>query len=247
MLLFVFSARDIKVRYTQTFLGFFWIILSPLITVGVFTFVFGLMIKVPTDGLPYLMFYLVAIVPWYAFISTLNLTMGSIEGNAGLITKIYFPRLLLGGSYALSSALDYIVGYGVILIFAAGFGLLHIQLLIIMPFLFIIQTLFALGLGLLLAPLSTRYRDIKFFVPLAIQLYYFANPILYSISAAPHWVRPWYELNPMSTVITSYRSALMGHWPSWENIVFGVISAIVIFIIGVQIFRKNDQSLVDSL
>src|SRR3990167_11546700 len=95
MLLFVFSSRDIKVRYTQTFLGFFWIILSPLITVGVFTFVFGLMIKVPTDGLPYLMFYLVSIIPWYAFISTFNLTMGSVEGNAGLITKIYFPRLLL--------------------------------------------------------------------------------------------------------------------------------------------------------
>ena len=117
LLLWVFTARDIKVRYAQTFLGLIWIFLSPLFTVGVFTFVFGVMVKIPSDGLPYLLFYLVAIVPWYAFVAMLNQTMGSVEGNAGLVSKIYFPRLILGCSYALSSGLDYLVGFGMSIMF----------------------------------------------------------------------------------------------------------------------------------
>lgn len=247
ILLWVFSLRDIKVRYTQTYLGLGWILLQPLITVGVFTFVFGYMIKIPTDGLPYLMFYLVAIVPWYAFLATLNLTIGSIEGNAGLVSKIYFPRVLLGGSYALSASLDYIVGFGLVLFCAALYGLLTIQLIVVFPFLLLIQALFALGLGLWLAPLSTRYRDIKLIVPLVMQLYYFANPILYPISASPAVIRPWYDLNPMSMMISTYRMALRGEWPHWDNVLFGIVAAIIIFICGFQFFRKKEQSLVDAI
>lgn len=247
LLLWVFTARDIKVRYSQTILGFGWILISPLITVGVFTFVFGFMIKIPSDGLPYILFYLVAIIPWYAFMAMLNLTMGSVEGNAGLVSKIYFPRLLLGGSYTLSSGVDYLVGFGIIVFCAALYHRLDYHLFILFPLLFLIQALFAMGLGLLLAPLSTKYRDIKLFIPLALQLYYFANPILYPTSSAPSWLRYWYEFNPMSMVISGYRDALRGTWPNYEQFCLGLIATTIIFVAGFTFFRKNEQSIVDAL
>ena len=247
MLLWVFTARDIKVRYSQTVLGFMWILISPLITVGVFTFVFGFMIKIPSDGLPYLLFYLVAIIPWYAFMAMINLTMGSVEGNAGLVSKIYFPRLLLGGTYTLSAGVDYLVGFILIVFFALIYGKLNYQIFVLFPCLFLIQAMYAMGLGLFLAPFSTKYRDIKLFVPLALQLYYFANPIMYPVSAAPHWLRYWYEFNPMSMVINTYRGALRGEWPSLEQFLFGFIAALVVFILGFNTFRKNEQTIVDSI
>lgn len=247
ILLWVFTARDIKVRYAQTVLGFGWIILSPIITVGVFTFVFGVMIKIPSDGLPYLLFYLVAIIPWYAFMGMINLTMGSVEGNAGLVSKIYFPRLLLGGSYTLSSAVDYLVGFGLVVICAIVYGRLNYHLFILFPILLLIQAMFAMGLGLLLAPLSARYRDVRLFVPLALQLYYFSNPIMYPASASPSWLRFWYDFNPMSMVICAYRDTLKGQWPDLHQFSFGVVAAVIIFILGFSFFRKHEQSLVDAL
>lgn len=247
MLLWVFTARDIKVRYSQTVLGFGWLILSPLITVGVFTFVFGFMIKIPTDGLPYLLFYLVAIIPWYAFMAMINLSMSAVEGNAGLINKIYFPRLLLSGTYTLSAAIDYLVGFGLIIICAILYGRLNYHLFVLFPLLLFIQCMFAMGLGLFLAPFSTRYRDVKLFIPLALQLYYFANPVLYPISASPSWLRLWYEFNPMSMIICGYRDALNGKWPNPEQFVFGFSAAILIFALGFMFFRKNEQSIVDAL
>lgn len=247
LLLWVFTVRDIKVRYSQTFFGFLWIFLSPLFTVGVFTFVFGVMVKIPSDGLPYLLFYLVAIVPWYAFVAMLNQTMGSVESNAGLVSKIYFPRLILACSYSLSSGLDYFVGFWMIVICATLYGKLHIQVFVLFPFLFFIQSLFAMGLGMLLSPWSAKYRDIRLFIPLAIQLYYFSNPILYSSSAAPHWLKWWYKFNPMSMIISAYREALKGHWPHLSQVSFGVFAAIVIFILGFTVFRSKEQTMVDSI
>jgi lipopolysaccharide transport system permease protein len=247
ILLWVFTARDIKVRYSQTILGFFWILISPLITVGVFTFVFGFMIKIPSDGLPYILFYLVAIIPWYAFMAMINMSMGSVEGNAGLVTKIYFPRLVLAGTYTLSAGVDYLVGFGLIVSCAFFYHFLHYKLIILFPLLFLIQAMFAMGLGLFLAPFSTRYRDIKLFVPLALQLYYFANPIVYPVSATPPWLRFWYEFNPMSMVICAYRDALKGQWPNPEQFIFGLLVASCVFLIGFNTFRKYEQSIVDAI
>jgi len=247
MLLWVFVLRDIKVRYAQTVFGFLWIFITPLITVGVFTFVFGFMIKIPSDGLPYLLFYLVAIIPWYCFMAMINMTMVSVDGNAPLVSKIYFPRMLLGASYTLSAGLDYIVGIFIILIFAFIYNKLNYHLLVLFPFLFLIQAMFAMGLGLILAPINTRYRDVRLIVPLALQFYYFANPILYPISSTPPWLRLWFEFNPISMVICAYRDALKGVWPNPEQFIFGFSVALIIFLFGFNSFRKHEQSIVDSL
>ena len=246
-LIWAFSARDLKVKYFQTIFGPLWVVMTPLITVGVMTFVFGLMIKVPSDGLPYLMFYLVAIVPWYAFIAVLNLTMGSLEGHSGLISKIYFPRLVIGASYALSGTVDFLVGYVMAVIFAMHFSLLTVEFILVMPLLLFIQMAWALGLGLLLAPYSARYRDVKHLIPLIIQLYYFANPIMYPISLAPTWALWIYKINPLAVVINTYRSALNGHQTDWMLVFLALLFSISILVVGALAFLRKGNDTVDTL
>lgn len=246
-LIVAFSARDLKVKYFQTVFGPLWVLLTPLITVGVMTFVFGLMVRIPSDDLPYLLFYLVAIVPWYSFIAVLNQTISSLESHAGLINKIYFPRLIIGLSYGVNGAVDFLVGYGVMVIFALYFSLLNFKFFFLMPLLLYIQTSWALGIGLFLSPLNARYRDIKHIVPLLIQLYYFANPIVYPSSVAPPWAQWIYIVNPFAVVINTYRATLNGHaingWALWGA---SIVSTMV-FLLGAWLFMCKEKEMVDVL
>ncbi len=246
-LVWAFSARDLKVRYFQTIFGPLWVLFTPLITVGVMTFIFGLMIKVPSDDLPYLMFYLVAIVPWYSFISVLSLTISSLESNSGLINKIYFPRLVIGASYALNGSVDFLVGYAVILAFAAYFSLLSFTFILLMPLLLFIQMAWALGIGLLLAPYNSRYRDVKHIIPLFIQFYYFANPIMYPVSVAPKWALWLFNINPFAIVIATYRSLLNGHSVNWLLLSYAFLSATLFLAWGAFVFMRKGQDLVDVI
>lgn len=246
-LIWAFSARDLKVKYFQTIFGPLWVVMTPLITVGVMTFVFGLMIKVPSDDLPYLMFYLVAIVPWYAFIAVLNQTISSLEAHSGLISKIYFPRLVIGASYALNGTVDFLVGYVVAVIFAMYFSLLTVEFILVMPLLLFIQMAWALGLGLLLAPYNARYRDVKHIIPLVIQLYYFANPIMYPVSVAPSWALWLFKVNPFAIVITTYRSLLNGHGPDWILVIYALLVSIAFLAAGAYLFMRKGQDMVDVL
>jgi lipopolysaccharide transport system permease protein len=246
-LIWAFSARDLKVKYFQTIFGPLWVVMTPLITVGVMTFVFGLMIKIPSDDLPYLMFYLVAIVPWYAFIAVLNQTVSSLEAHSGLISKIYFPRLVIGASYVLNGTVDFLVGYCVAVGFAIYFSLLSFEFILIMPLLLFIQMAWALGLGLMLAPYNARYRDVKHIVPLVIQLYYFASPIMYPVSVAPVWAQWIYMVNPFAVVINTYRTALNGHPTDWLSVMFALVFASGVLAFGAFVFLRKEQSMVDVL
>jgi len=248
LLLLVFCKRDLKGRYTQTVLGLGWVLLTPLITVGVFMIVFGLMVKVPTDGLPTIMFYLVAVIPWYAFMNVLNPSVQMIEGNAGLISKVYFPRILIGGSYAVGAAFDFLIAYTLLITpFAIAYGVWTIQLLLVMPVLLLSTLMIGLGVGLVLAPINAKYRDVKHFVPLALQLFYYSTPAIYPVSAVPPWAKPWYEVNPLSLVITSYREAMLGHWPSASHLTTLCVMAIVCLAVGVYVFQRQDGRIVDTL
>lgn len=248
LLLLVFCKRDLKGRYTQTVLGLGWVLLTPLITVGVFMIVFGLMVKVPTDGLPTIMFYLVAVIPWYAFMNVLNPSVQMIEGNAGLISKVYFPRILIGGSYAVGAAFDFLIAYTLLITpFAIAYGVWTIQLLLVMPVLLLSTLMIGLGVGLVLAPINAKYRDVKHFVPLALQLFYYSTPAIYPVSAVPPWAKPWYKVNPLSLVITSYREAMLGHWPSASHLTTLCVMAIVCLAVGVYVFQRQDGRIVDTL
>lgn len=246
-LVWAFSSRDLKVKYFQTIFGPLWVLMTPLITVGVMTFVFGMMVKIPSDGLPYLLFYLVAIVPWYAFISVFSQATSSLEAQAGLISKIYFPRLVIGASYALNGTVDFLVGYGVSLIFAAYYSLLSWEFVLLMPLLLFIQMAWALGLGLLLAPYNARYRDVKHMIPLLIQLYYFANPIMYPVTVVPEWARWIFQINPFAVVITAYRTALNGHGVDGLSIGLAVLIATLVLFAGSAVFVHKGKDTVDAL
>lgn len=246
-LIWAFSARDLKVKYFQTIFGPLWVLMTPLITVGVMTFVFGLLIKVPSDNLPYLMFYLVAIVPWFAFVAVLSQTISSLEAQSGLISKIYFPRLVIAASYALNGAVDFLVGYAVAVVFALYFSLPILGFLVTMPLLLFIQMAWALGLGLLLAPYNARYRDVKHIIPLVIQLYYFANPIMYPVSVAPNWALWLFKVNPFAIVITTYRSLLNGQGPDWLQLLYALLMSIAVLAAGALLFMRKGQDMVDVL
>jgi lipopolysaccharide transport system permease protein len=246
-LIWAFTARDLRVKYFQTIFGPLWVVMTPLITVGVMTFVFGLMIKIPSDDLPYLMFYLVAIVPWYAFIAVLNQTVSSLEAHSSLISKIYFPRLVIGASYVLNGTVDFFVGYCVAVLFAIYFSLFSFEFILIMPLLLFIQMAWALGLGLMLAPYNVRYRDVKHIVPLIIQLYYFACPIMYPVSVAPVWAQWIYTVNPFAVVINTYRTALNGHPTDWLSVLFALVFACAVLAFGAFVFLRKEQSMVDVL
>lgn len=246
-LVWAFSLRDLKVKYFQTLLGPLWVVMTPLITVGVMTFVFGLMVKVPSDGLPYLLFYLVAIVPWYAFVATFNQTMSSLEAHAGLISKIYFPRLVIGLAYALNSVVDFLIGFLVAVVVAASFSRLSAGFLLIMPVLLLIQVAWALGLGFWLAPLNAKYRDVKHLVPLLLQLYYFASPILYPASVAPWWIQGLYTLNPLAVVVTGYRSQLNDEGTAWLPLLYALVVSVAVLIRGAIAFMRAERQMVDVL
>lgn len=248
LLLFVFAKRDLKGRYSQTILGLGWVILTPLITVGVFVIVFGVMVKVPTDGIPTLMFYLVAVIPWYSFMNVLNPTVQMIEGNAGLITKVYFPRVIIAGAYAFGAAVDFLIAYALLITPAAIlYGVWTIKLLVLMPFLLICTLAIGMGVGLILAPINARYRDVKHFVPLALQLFYYSTPAIYPVSAVPIWAKPWYNINPLSLVITSYRHALLDQWPPARAMFTLLGTAVVLLSLGVYLFQRQDRKVVDTL
>lgn len=248
LLLWVFTKRDLKGRYTQTILGLGWVIITPLITVGVFVIVFGIMVKVPTDGIPTLMFYLVAVIPWYSFMNVLNPTVQMIEGNAGLIAKVYFPRLIIGGSYMMGAAVDFTIAFIFLIVpFAIYYGVLTLELLLITPILLLCTLMIGVGVGLILAPINAKYRDVKHFVPLALQLFYYSTPAIYPVSAVPPWAKPWYHINPLSLVINGYRNAMMGKFPTPQAMWTLVGMAIVLLAFGAAFFQFHDRRVVDTL
>lgn len=246
-LIWSFSARDIKVKYFQTIFGPLWVAFTPLITVGVMTFVFGLFIKVPSDGLPYIVFYLVAIVPWYAFVALLNQTISSLEAHSALINKIYFPRIVIPASYALNTSIDFFVGMAISTIFILYFSLPLLNFIIFIPILLFIQIAWALGLGLLLAPYNARFRDVKHVIPLFIQLYYFANPIMYPVSVAPTWATWLFKINPFAIIIATYRSVLNGQGPDWLLLGYAFVFSILVLVSGIYLFLRKSQDLADIL
>ena len=246
-LIWAFTVRDLKVKYTQTKVGPVWAVMTPLMTVGVMTFVFGVMVKIPSDNLPYMLFFLLAIVPWNTFNTVLSRTVSSLEAQAALISKVYFPRLAIAASFALNGTVDFLVGYAVTIVFALYFGVFTFTFVLMTPLLLAIQMAWALGLGLLLAPFNGRYRDVKHAIPLLIQLYYFATPVVYPVSLAPRWARWLYEFNPLAAVIDSYRAMLGGRAIPWSSLGFAATASVAVLVLGALVFLHKERDMVDVL
>lgn len=245
-LLLFFVWRDIKVRYKQTAIGGVWAILQPFAAMILFTVFFGNVLELSTEGLPGPVFYYSSLLPWTYFSIAVVNASNSVVGNQNLIHKTYFPRLLLPMSAALPGLLDFLVAFSflvvLMLIYGVGFGL---QMLAVPLFMFL-ALLVVLALGIWLAILNARFRDVKFVVPFMVQLLFFASPIVYSAKEIPdRWL--WlYSLNPFVGIIEGFRWSVTGNGdPPQTSILISVCMVVVVLVLGLFYFRREEATLAD--
>jgi len=240
--------RDIKVRYAMAVVGLGWAILVPLFTMVVFSVFFGMLAKVPSDGLPYPIFSYAALVPWTFFANGLTQTSNSLVGSSHLITKVYFPRLAIPVAAVLSGLLDFILAFMLLLLMMAFYGLSPSINIVWLPLLLLLALVTALGTGLWLAALNVEYRDVRHMLPFVTQLWFCATPVVYSSSLLQDQWRALYGLNPMVGVIEGFRWALLRtDSPPVLTILISTMSAAALLISGAFHFRRMERTFADTL
>lgn len=238
--------RDLKVRYKQTTLGVLWVVLQPLLTATIFTIVFGLFARMPSEGVPYALFVYAGLLPWQLFAFALTESTHSVVLHEKLIKKIYFPRLFLPLTPIVGSIVDFsaaaVVAIGFLVIYRIKPGL---ELLAI-PCLIVAAVCCAFSVSVWLAALNVKYRDVRYAVPFLVQAWFFATPIVYASSLIPNHLRPWWALNPMASLVEGFRWALLGTPPpSMVAIAVSVGVVVVLGLSGLAYFRRVESTLAD--
>jgi lipopolysaccharide transport system permease protein len=252
-LLWLLAVRDVKVRYKQTALGVAWAVLQPLFTMIVFSVFFGRLAKVPSDGLPYPIFSLVGLVPWQLFAYALSQSSNSLVSEQKLITKVYFPRLIVPLASVMSGLADFAVAFFLVVLAIIGYGLAGHPLslgwpMLLLPLLVVQTVISALAVGLWLAALNVEYRDVRYTLPFITQLWLFATPIAYPSSLVPAAWRPLYGLNPMTGVVDGFRWALAGGpQPDLRMVAVSLATAVILLIAGVRYFQKQERRFADTI
>jgi len=237
--------RDIKGKYAQSVFGIGWAIIQPVITMIVFTIVFGTLADIGSDGVPYAIFSFVALVPWTFFEGSVTSSTGSLNT---MITKIYFPRLVLPIASILSRGVDFLVSFAVLLVLLVWFQILPTFWIVMLPFLVLILMLTAVGFGLWLSALSVQFRDIRHGLSFGVKLLMYASPVVYPASYIPEQYRLLYALNPMAGVIEGFRSAILATNPMpWDLMIVGAASATVIALSGVLYFKRRERFFADVI
>jgi len=245
-LLYFLTWRDIKVRYKQTVLGAAWAIIQPFFTMVVFSLFFGQLAKVPSDGIPYPIFSYAALVPWTFFANGLNQSSNSLVGSANLIAKVYFPRLVMPLSAVISSVVDFVLAFAVLLGMMAFYGLWPTSAVIWLPLLLLLALVTALGVGLWLSAMNVQFRDVRYAVPFLIQFWMFATPIAYPSSLLSQPWRTIYALNPMVGVVEGFRWALLGIQTSpGPVIIVSALAALATLVSGAFYFRRMEKTFAD--
>jgi lipopolysaccharide transport system permease protein len=247
-LLYFFVWRDVKIRYKQTAIGVLWVVLQPVLNMLVFTLFFGRLAKLPSDGLPYPVFYFAALVPWTYFSYALAMATNVVVDNQRLITKVYFPRLILPISATLSGLVDFAIGFVVLALFTFVYGIRPTLAALWLPVLLLLAVFTALGVGLWLSALNALYRDVRYVIPFVIQFWMFASPVAYPSSLVPARWRWLYGLNPMAGVIDGFRWAITGRGQS-PGLLLLVSSAVValVFLGGLFFFNRMEGTVADRV
>ena len=245
-LLYFFVWRDIKVRYKQTVIGAAWAILQPVLTMLVFSLFFGKLARIPSQGLPYPIFYYCALLPWMYFSTAIQGATNIVVDQQRVITKIYFPRVVLPIASVLSGLLDFAISFGVFLVMMTYYRILPTAAVIWLPAFLVLAVLTALGVGLWLSALNALYRDIRYVVPFLVQFWMFASPVAYPSSLVPAKWRWLYGLNPMAGVIEGFRWALTGHGQP-PGILLAASSAAVVLVVfsGLVYYRAVEGTMAD--
>jgi lipopolysaccharide transport system permease protein len=246
-LLYVLTMRDIKVRYKQTVLGFAWAIIQPFMMMVVFSVFFGRLAQMPSDGFPYPIFVYAALLPWTFFANSISNSANSLVGSANLVSKVYFPRLIIPLSSVGSGLVDFAIAGGILLLLMVYYGVGWTSNLFMVPILVIAAAFTALGVGTFLAALNVAYRDFRYVVPFLVQFWMFATPVVYPASLVPReWQWALY-LNPMAGVIEGFRSAFLGRPFDVPGILLSLAIAGILFAAGTAYFGKVERRFADII
>ncbi|HUN87865.1 MAG TPA: ABC transporter permease [Terriglobales bacterium] len=246
-LLYFLTWRDIKIRYKQTALGAIWALIQPLFPMLIFTLFFGRLAKMPSDGIPYSVFAYAALLPWTYFASAVGNSSTSVIGSSNLITRVYFPRMIIPAAGVLAALVDFAIAFALL----GGLMLWYripvtMSALMLLPLIALV-TLLSLGFGLLLAGLTVKYRDLRHALPFLIQLWMFATPVIYPASLVPVKWRWVLSLNPLTGVIEGFRSALFTRSFEWNSLVFSVAFTFAMLVFAAYIFRRQERVFADLI
>jgi lipopolysaccharide transport system permease protein len=244
-LIYSFTLRDIKLRYKQTGLGIVWAILQPLLTMVIFTIFFGGLAKIPSEGVPYPLFVLAALLPWTLFASGLTRSTTSMVTDANIMTKVYFPRLIMPLASIISPLVDFAVSLVILFVMMVYYGFVPTANIVFLPLFLLLALATSLGIGLWLSALNVKYRDFQYTVPFLIQIWMFASPVVYASSLVPVSLRVWYGLNPMTGVIEGFRWALLGSGAPSAMVLVSVGMVILFLISGMFYFHRMEQYYAD--
>jgi lipopolysaccharide transport system permease protein len=250
-LLYFLVWRDVKVRYKQTALGVLWVILQPVISMVVFSGLFGLLLNTPSQGVPYPVFVYAGLLPWTYFAGALARSSTSLVDSRNLITKVYFPRLIVPMTGVLAGLVDFAVGFMVLIVLMLLFGIAPTSAVIFLPAFLLLALLTALAFGLWLSALNVRYRDIGYVIPFLVQIWMYLTPVIYPVTLIPEQFQILLGLNPMTSVIMGFRWALLGQAPdSTSMLVIFALSVTTMFVVlfsGLLFFRRTERTFADII
>ena len=247
-LFYILTWRDIKVRYKQTVIGAAWSIIRPLLTTIIFTFVFSRIAKLDNPGAaPYALLVFAGMLPWQFFSNALSESSNSLIGNANLITKVYFPRMIIPASSVITSLVDFGISFILLIIMMAWFRFLPPLQILMLPVFILLAFLCAFGVGLYLTAVNVKYRDFRYIIPFIIQFGLYITPVGFSSSNIEEKYRIWYALNPMVGIIDGFRWCILDYPMYWPSFFISLIITILFLWLGVSYFRKMERTFADNI
>jgi lipopolysaccharide transport system permease protein len=247
-LLVILTERNLKLRYKQTALGVIWVILQPLIAALIFAVIFGVFAQLPTDGSPYLLFAFAGTIAWNLVSNAVNRAGNSLVGDSNLISKVFFPRMIIPMSAIAAVVVDFLIGLAVMGVLLLLYQQPLTPALLALPLFILLALVLSLGMSLLISALNVYYRDFMYILPFALQVWMYASPVAYSASIVPEALQPIYALNPMVGVILGFRWALLGEiaFPALA-LLFSVVGSVALLVIGALVFQRVQQSFADVI
>jgi lipopolysaccharide transport system permease protein len=250
-LLWQMVGREVKARYKQSVLGYFWVILNPMAQMLVMSFAFSMILHIPTNSaanIPYSVFLFAALLPWNLFANSLGSACGSLVGSASLITKVYFPRSILVISTILAKIVDFLFASIILVIYMIAYHLsVNINILWIIP-IFFIQQIFTLGLSLFFAAANLLYRDIQYLLTLILTLWFYLTPVVYPADIVPAKFKIFFQLNPMAVIINAYRQTLLGGGsPNYASLLIALIVSLIFLLLGLAYFKSREKLFADNV
>lgn len=244
-LLYFLMWRDVKVRYKQTVLGASWAVIQPVFTMLIFTLFFGRLAGIPSDNVPYPLFVYAGLVLWTFFSNALTNSGNSLVGNQNLVTKVYFPRIIIPGATVGAGLVDLAIAFAVLIALMGYYGVGLTWNILLVPIAIALTTLLALGVGMWTSALNVKYRDIRFALPFVIQLWMFLSPIIYPPSFVPERYRWILVLNPLTGIIDSFRAALFGHAINWVSLAISTAITLAMLVYAAYMFKRMERTFAD--